>query len=60
MDNETANALIQAVYDLRNHIIQQMEKQEESNKLLKSLIHTMQMTGQATADLSNSLNRNSK
>lgn len=55
MDNNSALQITAALHILKNAIEQQTRQQEETNELMRSLIHALQMTGQATADLASAM-----
>lgn len=55
MDDQAADHVASALYDLKAVIEKQMQQQEETNDLMRTLIHTLQMTGQATADLASAM-----
>lgn len=51
MDDQAADYVASALHALKSALETQYKLQMETNELIRSLIDTLQQTGQATADL---------
>lgn len=51
MNDRAASMVTSALYNLKATLDSQFRMQQETNELLRTLIRTLQQTGQATADL---------